>query len=531
MTAHYGDILDRIGPTLGEKHAIVHEHGVVTWTEFDARSNAAARALLHAGARPGDRVGFYLYNGPEYLIFLAACFKARLVHANVNYRYVTRELQHLLDDADAAVVLFDHRLAEHVSGLSPRRDGERILVQVGGSSTSIDGATLADDLVDSADASPLDGSQRSNRDQLFLYTGGTTGYPRGVVWELGTMAEITFAEEITERPITNEAIFELLDRPDRPRLYETGLVASPLMHGTGMWMAISMMANGDTAVVCDNADGFDPVKHLELIERSGADAMVVVGDPFARPLAKAVADQPDKARSLRVIGSSGAIWSDPVKQELLQHLPHLTLLDFLASSEATSVGASVSTAGASAETASFALSDRCIVFDSADRPVQPGDGQHGFLAVHGSHPLGYHNDPDKTASTFREIEGVRYCFTGDMCTVAADGSIHLLGRGSNCINTAGEKVFPEEVEEAIKTHPAVRDCLVLGLDDDKWGQAVSAIVESDDVDLDALKAYLKDGQLAGYKVPKRFITVTPLPRLANGKADYRTARRLLTDAG
>lgn len=527
MTTNFGDVLDVIGPDLGDKPAIIHDGGITTWSAFDKRSNALARAMVDGGVAPGERVAFLLFNGAEYIELLAATFKARLAHANVNYRYVAAEVQHLITDSDAKVVAFDHRLAEAIAGVDPSVLEGRMLVQVGGDAQTVDGAQRYEDLIAATDAGPLD-IERKASDQIFIYTGGTTGYPKGVVWECGDMAEVLFGAEVPDGPVSTDAVVALTRDPARPKPYSIGMVASPLMHGAGLWMAITMMCNGDTAVVTDNASGFDAERHVDIIEASKVEGLVIVGDPFARPLVDVLRTRPGAASSLRLVGSSGAIWSAPVKAEMLEQHPGMVLLDLLASTEAAGIGSSASTAAGSADTASFELGPNCRVFDENDELVESGSDREGFLAVGGPQPLGYHNDPDKTAATFRTVDGVRYSFPGDMCTVGADGVIHLLGRGSNCINTAGEKVFPEEVEEAAKTHPAIRDCLVVGIDDPKWGQAVVAVVEADDGSVDAaeLRAYLKDGRLAGYKVPKQVVIVPHIERKANGKADYPAARAL-----
>lgn len=527
MTINFGDVLDAIGPALGNKPAIIHDGGVTSWGAFDQRSNALARAMVDADVAPGERVAFLLFNGAEYFELLAATFKSRLVHANINYRYVAAEIAHLITDSDAKVFAFDHRLADTVASIDRAVLDGRMLIQVGGDVVAVEGAVLYEDLIASMDGAPLE-IERSSTDQIFIYTGGTTGYPKGVVWETGDMAQVLFGAEVPNESVSTEAIVALTRDPKRPKPYSIGMVASPMMHGAGLWMGITMMCNGDTSVVTDNASGFDASRHVDVIEANKVEGMAIVGDPFARPLVDALRTRPGAAASLRIIGSSGAIWSAPVKQELLGLQPGLLLLDLLASTEAAGIGSAASTVTGGADTASFELGPDCRVFDENDELVEAGSEREGYLAVGGPQPVGYHNDPDKTAATFRTIGGVRYSFPGDVCTVDVDGTIHLLGRGSNCINTAGEKVFPEEVEEAAKTHPAVRDCLVVGLEDPKWGQAVAALVEANDgsIDAETLRAYLKDGRLAGYKVPKRVVVVPHIERKANGKADYPAARAL-----
>ncbi len=534
MTLNFGDILDRIGPELGHKPAVVHDNGVITWSDFDKRTNALAHHCVNVGLKPGDRIAFFLFNGPDYFEWLAASFKARMAHANINYRYVASEVAQLVADSGAKILVYDHRLAPVVDGLDGGIIKDCSLVQVGGVSPAVEGATLAADLTsETAIGSPLSeplNIERTYDDPIFIYTGGTTGYPKGVVWQTGAMAEVIFGAELAGQAATTDAVVNLVRTEGRAKPYSIGMTASPLMHGAALWMAITMMCNGDTAVVCDNADGFDAERHLDLIEQHKVEGIIVVGDSFARPLIDAMKLRPSSARSLKIIGSTGAIWSAPVKQELLELVPNVVLLDLLASSEAASIASSATTAAGGSETAKFMLGPNCQVFDENDQIVAPGSDTQGFLAVGGPQPLRYHNDPEKTARTFRIIDGVRYSFAGDMCTVAADGTIHLLGRGSNCINTGGEKVFPEEVEEAIKTHQDVADALVLGIPDEKWGQAVVACVEllptDDGVGTETIRTYLRDGRLASYKIPKQIEFAKTMPRKANGKADYAAVRSL-----
>jgi fatty-acyl-CoA synthase len=305
------------------------------------------------------------------------------------------------------------------------------------------------------------------------------------------------------------------------------------MHGTGLLTAISALVNGGTVVTMPEKN-FDAHAMWRSIAAHRVDQLVIVGDAFARPMARALdegAGSLDLACLLAII-SSGTMWSLEVKQALLRHLPQATLLDSFGSSEAVGFGLSVMTAAGEVQTARFQIGEDVKVFDDTGREVAPGSGEVGIIARGGAIPEGYYKDEAKTAATFRTVAGARYSMPGDFCTVEADGTITLIGRGSGCINTAGEKVFPEEVEEVLKRHPDIDDALVVGLPDEKWGQSVTAVVElraGAVLDEEALRAHVR-AELAGYKTPKRLVAVSRMLRAPNGKADYKGARELAAKA-
>jgi acyl-CoA synthetase (AMP-forming)/AMP-acid ligase II len=305
------------------------------------------------------------------------------------------------------------------------------------------------------------------------------------------------------------------------------LPAPPLMHGTGLLTAMGAMLGGGSVVTLEG-ETFNAEELLRAIDRHRPQSMAIVGDSFAKPMLNALDANPGKydVSSIAMIISSGVMWSMEVKRGLLEHMPGAMLNDGFSSSEALGMGASVMARGAEAPTARFTIGERCRVFDENDRPVEPGSGVPGMVAIMGPNPLGYYKDEEKTARTFRTIDGVRYSIPGDWVTVEPDGSLTLLGRGNACINTAGEKVFPEEVEEALKRHPSVDDALVVGLPDEKWGQAVTGVVclaDGHALDEAGLRAHVRQS-LAGYKTPKRIVLADRSLRTANGKADYPAAR-------
>jgi fatty-acyl-CoA synthase len=526
MTWNFGDLLDGCGRVLpADAPALIHGARRVGWGEYTRRSNNLARAFLAHGAEPGDKVAFYLRNDPAYMEALGACFKARLVHVNVNYRYLDDELHYILDNSDARFVIFDAAFAARIEAVRGRLPKVEAWLQVGGEPAHF--AEAYEAWTGQGDGAPL-AIARSGEDMLFIYTGGTTGMPKGVMW---THEALWGALGYGRNTAANKG-----GAPERPEVHIANVAANgpgpiqipvcPLMHGTGLFTAIGNLTGGGSIVTLES-ERFDPIELFDTVQRTRAASIVIVGDAFAKPMLAALDAHPGRwdLSSLKLIVSSGVMWSADVKQGLLRHHPGMLLADMFGSSEAVGFGASVSSAAGGTKTAKFMLGESCKVFTEDHREVKPGSGERGFIARSGPIPSGYYKDPEKTARTFPVIGGVRWSIPGDWCTVEADGTLTLLGRGSACINTAGEKVHAEEVEEALKLHPDVRDALVFGLPDEKWGQAVTAVVETADPDrLDepALRAFVRD-RLAGYKVPKRILAVPRMFRAPNGKADYKSA--------
>lgn len=523
---NFGDLLDGVDGALPEDAlALAHGERRISWGDLRRRSNALAAALLARGASPGDRVAFYLRNGTQYLEALSACFKARLVHVNVNYRYLDDELRYILDDSDARVVLFSEEFADRIERVRHRLPGAFAYLQVGGSPAPY--AESFEVLAESGSGEPLDVA-RSPDDLLFVYTGGTTGMPKGVMWRASDLwgalgaGRNALANGGTAPPTPEEHI----ENVRRFGLSAAQIPACPLMHGTGLFTAIASLTGGSPVVTLESL-AFDAAELFDAVVRYRAGSIVIVGDAFARPMLKALDQNPGRwdLSSLRLIVSSGVMWSREVKEGLLAHHPGMLLMDAFGSSEAVGFGSSVTTAGGGTRTAKFVIGERCKVFTEDHREVVPGSGERGFIARSGPIPLGYHKDPRKTAEAFPVIDGVRYAMPGDWCTVEADGTLTLLGRGSVCINSAGEKIYPEEVEETIKTHPDVDDALVVGLPDERWGHAVTAVVQLRPgvaFDEERLRVHVR-GRLAGYKTPKRFVAVRQMFRAPNGKADYKAA--------
>ncbi|MDA8149331.1 MAG: AMP-binding protein [Actinomycetota bacterium] len=495
------------------------------WGEVDRRADGVAAWLLDLGVSEQDKVAQYLYNCPEYLESMYAAYKAGLVPVNTNYRYGEDELVYLWDNADAVAVVFHATFTERVEAVRHRMTKVRGWLWVDDGSGAC--PSWATPYERAATSSP--GRQRApwgrDGDHLYLlYTGGTTGVPKGVMWrqdDLIMMVASQLGMEFPEEP-DYDLVRSLLTSPG-----PVALPACPLMHGTGSLVSQSTLTQGGSVVLLAGRR-YDPVELLDTIEAEKVNVVVVVGDAFAKPMLRALDNEPGRWDLSSVVGmtSSGVMWSEETKRGLLRHHGAMVLVDAFSSSEALGMGTSISGGGETARTAKFQLGPDAVVVTDDGRFATPGSGEIGMVGVGGRVPLGYYKDDEKTAATFRVIDGRRYSIPGDYATVEADGSITLLGRGSVCINTGGEKVFPEEVEEVLKRYPGVRDAVVVGVPDDTWGEAVTALVEaypSAGLDESDLVADVKK-HLAAYKAPKRVLFVDTIGRAPNGKVDYKQCR-------
>lgn len=523
MPWNFGDILDTISPALPQDApAFVHEGRTITWGETTKRTNNLARALVERGAKPGDKVAFYMRNRPEYMELLAACFKARLTHVNVNYRYKADEVFYIFDNSDAQTVVYGSEFRDIIEQIRPRLTKVETYIEVNEGGEIAPFAERYETLATTGTGERLD-IRRAPDDMLFIYTGGTTGMPKGVMWRHDDLREVQLSALRRLGPVP-EDLPSLLEAVKATGPAGPILSACPLMHGTGLLTSLGNMMNGGCIVTIEN-QSLDPHELWAAVDRSKVQSIAIVGDAFAKPMLRALEEAPGKydLSSIVTIISSGVMWSTEVKRGLLKHMPNAIMTDSFGASEAVGLGSSLMTKDGEIATAKFQIGERCKVFDENDEPVVPGSGKPGFIALGAPIPVGYYKDPEKSAKTFKTIKGARYSIPGDWCTVEPDGTLTLLGRGSVCINTAGEKVYPEEVEEVLKTHPAVEDALVVGLPDEKWGQAVTGIIKIADgmqFDEEALRAHVRD-KLAGYKTPKRIIIGTVPFRAPNGKADYK----------
>jgi fatty-acyl-CoA synthase len=537
MRTQFGSIWEAVSDVVPDQTAIVQGPRRLSWREYEQRSARLAQAILDAGIRAGGKVGMYLYNSPEYCETNFAAFKVRSIPINVNYRYLDNELLYLLDNADVEGLVFHTSLADRVARVVPRIENLRLLIEVddgpaADGTTHVDGAIRYEDL--QATTAPADRLEPKGEELYIFYTGGTTGMPKGVMYSL---------EEFTSFLVRSYPPMIGLNPFDDPteilgaarHLFEAGtpLVAMsgpPLMHGTGCWLGMMVPhLFGGTAVLLAGRS-FDPVEVWDTVERQGVQHLIVVGDAFAKPLLRALDEAPDRwdGSSLRLMISSGAMFSAEVKQGLIGHLPDLAIADVLGATEG-GIGTSITTKDTpTTETAKFSLNLTTKVFTEDDREVEPGSGEVGVVANGGLVPIGYYKDAEQSERTFRVVNGVRYSFPGDMATIAADGTLVLFGRGSNCINSGGEKIFPEEVEEALKLHPAVDDALVFGVPDDRFGQRVVGVVSLSPRQASTPDEIVADARrrLSSYKLPKALCIVDEVPRAPNGKADYPAARQL-----
>ncbi|MFN8053014.1 MAG: acyl-CoA synthetase [Acidimicrobiales bacterium] len=522
---NFAEIWERIADKFPDATAQIHGDVRYTWAQFDRRADGVARFLLDAGAGHQDKVALYLYNSPEYMETSYACYKASLVPVNTNYRYIDDELVYLWDNADAVAVVFHGEFVPTIERIRDRVPGVRTWLWVDdGNGPCPDWATPYEVAAATETDRVSAPEGRSGDDILMIYTGGTTGMPKGVMWRQDDLIKATCTTGLPilagdAEEVGYEAVLEALPQPGAP-----GLPACPMMHGTGWFTTnIFLVQAGSVVSLVDRRLNVEEI--LDTVEREGVGAMTIVGDAFAKPIVKVLDANPGRwdLSSLFLVTSSGVMWSEPVKHAMLAHNPNMFLIDVFSSSEAIGLGQSVSSAGGEAGTAKFLLGENARVLTEDGRDVEPGSGEKGRVAVQGHTPIGYYKDPEKSAATFLQIDGKRYSMPGDWATVEADGTISLLGRGSVCINTGGEKVFPEEVEEALKLHDTVNDAVVVGVPDDKFGQSITAVVEAapgSTIDEQALREHVK-AHLAHYKAPKRVLEVDTIGRAPNGKVDYK----------
>jgi len=531
---HFAQALEAISDALPVEIALVNADVRRTWRELDQRAASLATALVSAGLKPDAKIGLYGYNSNEYVEGHHAIFKMRGVAVNVNYRYTVDELVYLLNYADAEAVIFDAQFAPLVEEVRRELPGLKLLIEIDdGSGQHADGAIAFEAAI--ASHSPLPRAVYSPDDAYMLFTGGTTGMPKGVIYRHGDFARLQLMGYGIQGRTPPSNIAEIVAGALANRGAASapiGLAACPLMHGVGLWSGVFMsLMLGGCAVTFRN-NRFDADALWRLVEREKVTSVSIVGDAFARPMLAALraaqdAGRPYNLSSLKLIFSSGAMFSREVKEGLLE-FADATLFDSMGASEGGIGSSAVSRANPPRATALFEKKDTTRVFDEHDREVAPGSETIGMVANGGFVPTGYYKDPVKSAATFRVINGQRYSFPGDLAKVNADGSIVLLGRGSACINTGGEKVFPEEVEEALKLHPQIEDALVAGVPDERFGERVVAIVAScadGALDIDDLLAFTRT-KVAGYKIPRRVIVVDEVKRAANGKGDYNWAKGL-----
>jgi acyl-CoA synthetase (AMP-forming)/AMP-acid ligase II len=534
MDFNLADLFENAVDHFGDRECLVVEGRRRTYAEMDERANRLAHHLAATGIGPGDHVGIYGHNSVEWVETAWAVFKIRATWININYRYVEDELRYLFDNADLTALVYQREFADQFRGV---RDELPDLIH----SVVIDDDSGADvaglDSIDfeaamAAGSPERDFAPRSPDDLYILYTGGTTGMPKGVMWRhedvfmaLGggldpqTGARVDRPEDMVDRAFPEPICFFFI---------------APLMHGATQWGLMGQTFTGNKVVLTAH---FDAAGSWDLVEREAVNSMMITGDAMGRPLIEALEAEPDRwdTSSLLSLSSSAALFSPSVKDKFFDRFPDLVMTDSIGASESGNNGMTIVTRGRTAMTGGptvTPLGGTVVLDPDTLAELEPGSDRLGMVARRGDLPIGYYKDPQKTAETFvTGPDGTRYAMPGDYARLEEDGSISLIGRGTASINSGGEKIFPEEVEAAVKAHPAVFDVTVVGVPDDRWGSRVAAVVELRDgapePSLDDLQAHCRT-KIAGYKVPRELHLVTQIVRAPSGKPDYRWARELAT---
>jgi len=539
MAYNIADLFEHTVDSVADREVLVVGEQRRTYAQLEARANQLAHHLLAQGIGPGDHVGVYGSNSVEWIEAALAAYKVRAVPVNVNFRYLEDELSYLFDNADVKAVIYDRGFAPRIAAVRaslPRLE-HLIHIDDGGTADVADdlaalGSVPFEDAV--ASGSPeRDFDPRSEDDHYVIYTGGTTGMPKGVVWR---HEDVFYALGGGIDAYTNERVADEWTLATKARLVEAPLRSlnlPPLMHGAAQWGFLRFAFEGNLVVMLAR---FDAHEVWRTIEREGINTVGITGDAMARPMIEALqemggADALDLS-SMFVLASTAAIFSPTVKDQYLELFPNLMIIDAIGSSETGANGMRVVGKGDTQNTGggpTVTAARDAVVLDDAFNEIPAGTGQPGRLARRGNVPIAYYKDPEKSAATFVVgPSGSRYALAGDLATLEADGTITLLGRGSQCINSGGEKIFPEEVESALKAHPAVFDAIVVGVPDERWGQRVTAVVQPRDGEaptLEDLDAHCRD-HVAGYKVPKELHLVAEVVRSPSGKPDYPWAGRV-----
>ena len=533
MNLDFASVWEMISDIIPDNDALICGDEVVTWKDYDNKSSKIATALSNAGLKANSKAGLYLNNSNEYLIAQNAIFKIGGVPINVNYRYVAEELIYLLDNSDSEAVFYHACYSNRIKEIANSLPNIKAWIEIpDGTESHFPDALNYEQLLDSS--SPMDRIYRDPETIYMLYTGGTTGMPKGVMYKQGEFLVVLFSTLKAmgyDVPEDINNLEEQIHSFKKDNTFIRSLIGCPLMHGTGMWLgAFLPLLLGGTAITSRNL-GFDANQMWTQVEDTQTSNIVIVGDAFAKPMLDALNNASNQGKpydlsSVKVIISSGVMWSEEVKNGLLEH-HDMQLIDTMGSTEG-GMGSSVSTRDNPPKTAKFSLNPGVIVIADDGEVLKPGTEKIGLTGTSGLVPVGYYKDEKKSAETFKEIDGIRYSFPGDYAKLEEDGTITLLGRGSNCINSAGEKIYPEEVEEAIKRNNEVFDCLVVGVDDSKFGQKVVAVVSLEsnkEIDEDNLVSSTRQF-IAGYKLPKKVIFVDEVQRAPNGKANYKWAKNV-----
>jgi acyl-CoA synthetase (AMP-forming)/AMP-acid ligase II len=514
VQANLADLFELAVDTFPDREYLVAEGKRRTYAQMEERANQLAHYLQAQGVGPGDHVGIYGYNSVEWVESLWAIFKLRAVWININYRYVADELRYIVGNADLVGLIHQAEFTDRVEQVRDSLDQLRFTLVIDGD--------YEDALA--GQSGERDFAPRSPDDHYILYTGGTTGLPKGVVWR---HEDVFYALGGGINVATNVRVNDPSDiarNAKESNFQLTSFPIAPLMHGATQWGVMGQSFAGNKVVLTAK---FEPEKVWELVEREKINLMMITGDAMGRPLIEALKPEHDTS-SLFALASTAAIFSPDVKDQFLERMPNLVLSDAIGSSETGGNGHVQVQAGKTAMKGGptvNAVSDTVVLGEDL-RELPRGSGEIGKVARKGNIPLGYYKDPEKTAETFVTAHGVRYAIPGDFALLEEDGTITLLGRGSVSINSGGEKIYPEEVEAAVKSHPAVWDATVVGVPDPRWGQTVAAVVQLRDgmeMTLEDLQAHCRE-KIAGYKVPRLLHVVDEVVRSPSGKPDYRWAQ-------
>lgn len=508
MALNIADLFEHAADLYPDRIAIACGDREITFAQMDQRANRLAHHLASQGVEAGMHIGVYARNSIEAVETLLAAYKLRAVAINVNYRYVENELRYVFTDADLVALVHDEQYSPQVAAVIPHVPPLRSVVVIGGDYEDV----LA------ASSPERDFGPRSADDLYILYTGGTTGNPKGVMWRHEDVWRVLGGgiDFMSGEPLADEW------EQSKRGMGMVRLCVAPLIHGNAQWGALMALFAGDTVVLVPQ---FDAHEIWRVIERRKVNVVVLIGDAMARPIIEALVEGGYDSSSLWAVSSSAALFSPTVKEQYLTHLPNIVLTESIGSSETGFAGIGFVTAETKSDGPRVNPGPNTIVIGDDGRPAAPG--VIGRLARGGHVPIGYYKDPEKTATMLIEIDGVRYSMPGDFARIEEDGRLTLLGRGNTCVNTGGEKVYPEEVEGALKSHPGVFDALVIGLPDERLGQRVGALIQPRPehvLDLAELERHVRQ-QVAGYKVPRTVWVVDEIGRTASGKPDYAWARK------
>jgi 3-oxocholest-4-en-26-oate---CoA ligase len=542
MEFNLADLFESVAERVPQRHAVSWRDTRLTYRQLDERANRLAHGLEDLGVGRDDHVGIYMFSRPEYLETMVASYKVRAVPINVNYRYVGEELVYLFHNAELRVLVVEETFAPVVASIRsqlPRLEHFIVVRDGSGEAEALPDAHDYEELLAAHEPSAGFGP-RSGDDTYIAYTGGTTGQPKGVLWRhedifFATMTPgvvVTQPEEVAANAVlpVHPRLQTLADQgvgvPDIFISYALG----PLMHVSGHWSSWGAILSGGRSVIHPSRT-MEAETVLQTIGSEQATMLTIVGDSMGRPVVEAIEAGPGRydLGSVLMLGSGGSIMSADVKDRLFAGFPSaMVLTEAIGSSESPAQAVSVTVRGQEAgEALRFSASDRTTVFDDEFQPVSPGSGVVGKLATKGRVPVGYFHDPEKSAATFVSVDGARWALPGDMATIEADGTIRLLGRGTMCINTGGEKVYPEEVEAVLKAHPTIEDAVVVGVPDPRFGERVAAVIQprssSVSPSLETVQAHCRQ-HLAGHKVPRQLAIVDQVPRSPSGKADYPWAK-------